>query len=122
MNETDDTTATRRGSECNYQLGLPPLPPRFDVVLRGTEQVPVWCEEDVRSAIEAARAASSEEIEQMRRTLTPQKSSYEREIAIEVAAERERIAAWLDQGWPADAAEERAHRAFLAAKLRQPKA
>jgi hypothetical protein len=35
------------------------------------------------------------------------------------AMERERIALWLDQDWTADAAEERAHRAFIAAKLRQ---
>lgn len=35
------------------------------------------------------------------------------------AMERERIAAWLDQDWTSDAAKERAHRKFIAAKLRQ---
>ncbi len=34
------------------------------------------------------------------------------------ADERERIAAWLDADWPADGAEERYHRAWIAAKLR----
>lgn len=32
--------------------------------------------------------------------------------------ERERIAAWLDADWPADGAEERYHRTWIAAKLR----
>lgn len=35
-----------------------------------------------------------------------------------VLADRERVAAWLDQDWPADAHEERAHRAYIAKKLR----
>lgn len=32
--------------------------------------------------------------------------------------ERARIAAWLDIDWPGDSAEERYHRAWIAAKLR----
>lgn len=35
-----------------------------------------------------------------------------------IAKERERIAAWLDMDWPADAPEERYHRAWIATKLR----
>jgi hypothetical protein len=34
------------------------------------------------------------------------------------ADERARIASWMDADWPGDAAEERYHRAWIAAKLR----
>lgn len=33
-------------------------------------------------------------------------------------SERNRIAKWIDSDWPADSAEERYHRAWIAAKLR----
>jgi hypothetical protein len=38
----------------------PPMPERFDVVTRGTEQVPVWTAEDMRAYAAACVAAERE--------------------------------------------------------------
>jgi hypothetical protein len=48
------------GAPLPYRDGLLPLPERFDVVTRGTEQVPVWTAEDLRAYAAACVAAERE--------------------------------------------------------------